>query len=278
MVNHANVEGLVVAVTGGARGIGLAIATLLHECGAKVAIGDIDETEAKAAGRRLGLALASPLDVTSEESFSTFLDGVEEALGPIDVLVNNAGVIAVGPAVDEPDAVTKRVLAVNAYGMILGTKLAVARMLPRGEGHVINIASAGAKMVVPGIATYCATKHAVLGFTDAVRLENRRSGIEFSVVMPSLTKTEMLDGIGTARGFKDLEPADVARAVLGLIKKPKPHAIVPRSFGAVALASRRFLPRPAYEFAERVLGAERVFQDDVVPERRVDYVKRSGTS
>ena len=95
-----------IAVTGGARGIGLAIATALHGLGAKVAIGDIDESAAKEAGSRLGLEVCRGLDVTDRQSFTDFLDNVEGQLGPIDVLVNNAGLIAVGSAVDEADAIS----------------------------------------------------------------------------------------------------------------------------------------------------------------------------
>jgi NAD(P)-dependent dehydrogenase (short-subunit alcohol dehydrogenase family) len=103
-------------------------------------------------------------------------------------MVNNAGVVAVGSAVDEDDAVTRRVLDVNIYGVILGTKLAAQRMLPRRKGHIINIASLGGVLPTEGIATYCATKHAVLGYTDTVRMENRARGIHFSAIMPTLTK------------------------------------------------------------------------------------------
>src|SRR5271163_4434138 len=91
----------VIAITGGARGIGLATATVLQGLSAKVAIGDVDELAAKEAGSRLGLEISCALDVTDRDSFTTFLDTVEKQLGPIDVLVNNAGVIAVGSAVDE---------------------------------------------------------------------------------------------------------------------------------------------------------------------------------
>ena len=273
-----DVRGAVVAVTGGARGIGLAIATRLHQEGAIVAIGDVDETEAVSAARRLGLRVAHRLDVTDVHSFEGFLDVVEQELGPIDVLVNNAGIIAVGQAIDEPDAVTKRILAVNAYGPILGSKLAAGRMRRRGVGHVINIASASGLMPVPGIATYSATKHAIVGFTEAIRLENRSTGISFSAVLPSLTKTQMIDGVGRARGFKNIEPEDVAKAVADLIRRPKPRVVVPRSFGVVALAGRRFMPRPVYEVLERLLGAERVFQADVDVETRAAYVRRTETS
>ena len=221
---------------------------------------------------------ALALNVTDRDSFTSFLDAVEEGVGPLDVLVNNAGIIAVGPAIDEPDDVTRKVLDVNAYGPILGTKLAAARMRGRGRGHVINIASAGAVMPVPGIATYTATKHAILGFTEAIRLENRRSGIHFSLVLPALTNTQMIDGVGRAKGYRNNEPEDVARAVAELIRRPKARAVVPRTFGTVALAGRRFLPRPVYEALERGLGAERVFQGDVDAAKRTTYARRTGTS
>src|SRR5689334_12991996 len=109
-MNADSVANKVIAITGGARGIGLAIATVLRGLGGKVAVGDIDPVDADA-GRRV--------DVTDRQSFTDFLDGVENDLGPIDVVVNNAGVIAVGGAVDETDAVTRRVLDVNVYGVIL---------------------------------------------------------------------------------------------------------------------------------------------------------------
>ena len=264
----ASIDKKVVAITGGARGIGLAIATMLHRRGARVAIGDIDGAAADIAGSRLGLGAVATLDVTDPRSFESFLDVVEQRMGSIDVLVNNAGIISVGPAIDETDDITRRVLEVNLFGVMIGTKLAAARMRTRRSGHIINIASTSAVMPVPGIATYSATKHAVLGFTDAIRLENRRSGIHFSTVLPALTNTEMIAGVGHARGIKNIEPSDVAQAVYHLIEKPRSRVVVPRSFGVIALTGRRFLPQPIYEAVERALGAERVFQGDADNTRR----------
>jgi short-subunit dehydrogenase len=266
----------VVMITGAARGIGLAIARHLHERGARVAVGDVDAAELSAVAERIGFASHLAVDVTDPDSFGAFFDAVEAELGPVDVMINNAGVISVGPAVDEPDANTRRVLAVNAYGVILGTKLATARMRERGRGHVINIASLGAVMPVPGIATYSATKHAVLGYTDAIRLENARSGIRFSVILPALTNTEMIAGVGRARGIRNIEPEAVAAAVARVIERPRPRVIVPRSFGVIALAGRRLLPQRTYEAVERALGAERAFQSDVDPRRRRGYTERTG--
>jgi short-subunit dehydrogenase len=267
----------VIAITGGARGIGLATATVLHGLGAVVAIGDIDRSAVKEAGSRLGLKLARRLDVADRRSFTDFLDTVEDQLGPVDVLVNNAGIVAVGSAVDEADAITKRVLEVNIYGVILGTKLAAQRMLPRGHGHIVNIASVGSLLPVEGIATYCATKHAVLGYTDAVRMENRGSGVHFSAILPFLVNTDMIAGAGHAKGFKNVEPDGVARAVANVIAKPKPHVFAPRSFGRV-VAAQRFMPLRAREATARALGNGRVFTSDVEVDKRTAYARRTGTS
>jgi short-subunit dehydrogenase len=267
----------VIAITGGARGIGLATATVLQGLGATVAIGDIDRSAVKDAGSRLGLKVARRLDVTERRSFADFLDTVENQLAPIDVLVNNAGVIAVGSAVDEADTVTQRLLEVNIYGVILGTKLAAQRMLPRGHGHIVNIASLSSVLPVEGIATYCATKHAVLGYTDAVRLENRRSGVHFSAILPTLVNTEMIAGVGHGRGLRNAEPEDVARAVAGVIAKPKPRVFVPRSIGMVATA-QRIMPRRLMEATGRGLGTHSVFTTDVEVDKRTAYARRTGTS
>lgn len=267
----------VVAVTGGARGIGLAIAKALHGLGARVAIGDIDEAAVKESGDRLGVEVGRGLDVTDRQSFTEFLDDVETRLGPLDVLVNNAGVIAVGSAVDEADNVTQRLLDVNVFGVILGTKLAAQRMLPRRRGNIVNIASLGGVLASEGIATYCATKHAVLGYTDAVRLENRGSGVHFSAILPTLTNTDMIAGVGHAKGFKNAEPEDVANAVVGVIARPESRVFVPRSMG-YTVASQRLMPLRVAEAMGRALGSGRVFTSDVQTEKRKGYADRTGTS
>jgi short-subunit dehydrogenase len=276
-MKRVSVAEKVIAITGGARGIGLATATLLHGLGAKVAIGDIDRSAVREAGSQLGLEVGRRLDVTDRRSFTDFLDTVEAQLGPVDVLVNNAGVIAVGSAVDEADTTTQRLLNVNIYGVILGTRLAAKRMLPRGHGHIINIASLSSVLPTEGIATYCATKHAVLGYTDTIRMENRGSGVHFSAILPTLTNTEMIAGVGHTRGFKNAEPDDVARAIAGVIAKPKARVFVPRSLG-VAVATQRFMPRRVAEAMARASGKGRVFTSDVEVDKRTAYARRTGTS
>jgi NAD(P)-dependent dehydrogenase (short-subunit alcohol dehydrogenase family) len=275
MAAGAVINGKVVAITGGARGIGLATATALHRLGAKVAIGDIDEVAVKEAGTELGLDLYAKLDVTDRASFEAFLDEVERQLGPLDVLINNAGICPTGNAVDESDQITSRTIAVNVFGVILGTKLAAARMIKRRKGHVINVASLAAITPMPGIATYCATKHAVLGYTDTVRIELRGSGVAFSSVMPTLTNTAMVDGVSSARGLRNAEPEDIASGIVGLIAKPKPHLMVTKAAGLTTLFMRNFTPRRLNEAVRRLIRADVIFSEGVDVNKRKDYEERA---
>jgi NAD(P)-dependent dehydrogenase (short-subunit alcohol dehydrogenase family) len=268
------VKGKVIVVTGGARGIGLATATALHNLGAKVAIGDIDEVTVKESGAALGLDVYGKLDVTDRNSFSEFLDTVERQLGPIDVLVNNAGIMPVGRIIDESDAVTHRILDINVFGVILGSKLAAQRMVPRGSGHVINVASLAGEMYAAGLATYCASKHAVVAFTDSARVEYRASGVKFSMVSPAFVNTELIAGTQGARGFKNAEPSDIADAIVGLVARPKPRVRVTRVAGAM-VASQKFMPRVFAEGLNRLLGGDHVFTDGVDVERRKAYEARA---
>ncbi|MBZ4561121.1 SDR family oxidoreductase [Mycobacterium avium subsp. hominissuis] len=264
----------VVVITGGARGIGLATATGLHKLGAKAAIGDIDEVRVKESGAALDLDVYGKLDVTDPHSFSDFLDEVERQLGPIDVLVNNAGIMPLGRVVDESDAVTRRILDINVYGVILGSKLALARMIPRGRGHVINVASLAGETYLAGAATYCASKHAVVGFTDAARIEYRRSGVKFSVVKPTFVNTELIAGTSGAKGVRNAEPSDIADAIVKLVAHPRPRVRVTRTAGAI-IASQKFMPRALSEGLNRLLGGEHVFTDAVDVEKRQAYEARA---
>jgi NAD(P)-dependent dehydrogenase (short-subunit alcohol dehydrogenase family) len=274
MAHASAVNGKVIAITGGARGIGLATATMLHRLGAKVAIGDVDEAAVKENGADLDLGFYARLDVTDRESFTAFLDDVERELGPIDVLVNNAGICPAGGFADEPDEITARTIDINLFGVILGTKLAAARMVTRRKGHIINIASVGAVNPVPGIATYCATKFAVLGYTDTARLELRGTGVTASVVMPTLTNTSMIDGVASAAGLKNAEPEDIAKGIVALIAKPKPHLTVTRAAGVLIGLTRR-LPLGLYEAMNRAMNADKIFVDAIDKPERRDYEDRA---
>jgi NAD(P)-dependent dehydrogenase (short-subunit alcohol dehydrogenase family) len=250
--------GQVVAVTGGARGIGLATAQELLRRGARVAIGDIDEDAARKAAVHLGVnCLGMSLDVTNRESFDSFLDRVTAEVGPIDVLVNNAGIMPLGPIENEADALTRRIVDVNLHGPILGTKLAIARMRPRGRGHVVNVSSGVGRVGLAGAATYSATKFGIVGFSEATRSELQGSGIAVSCVLPMIVNTELGAGLSTVKGQKTVEAVDVARAIVATLVKPQFETWVPRTAGWL-FRVMSMLPRGSSDALSRRVGASNV--------------------
>ncbi|WP_182358441.1 SDR family oxidoreductase [Tomitella gaofuii] len=251
------VSGKAVAVTGGAQGIGREIARLLVESGAWVVIGDRDVDAARSTAAELGpRAVALALDVTSTESFLGFLTGAEDAVGPLDVLVNNAGVMWVGPFDAEPDSATDAMLAVNLRGVIRGVRLAAPAMRERGAGHIVTVASAAARLAPPGEATYAATKHGVLGYLTAVREELRGSGVAITAVMPVVVDTKLAEGTD-AGGAALLQPEDVAQAVASAIRRPRFEVTVPGYVGPLARAVA-LLPQRVRDAVHRRLVPDQV--------------------
>ncbi len=250
--------GQVATITGGARGIGRATAEALVRRGMKVAIGDLDVAEAQRTADALGGGtIALPLDVTDRASFAAFLAETERALGPVDVLVNNAGIMPIGPFLDESDEVTRRQVDVNVHGVITGMKLALPGMVARGRGHVVNLGSAASMVGLAGEAVYCGTKFAVLGLTEAVREELRGTGVELTVVMPNLVATDLGSGMTAARGSKTLTPDAVAEAILGAIERPRLEVPVPAALGP-QLRLRRLLPVRARDAITRALRMDEI--------------------
>jgi NAD(P)-dependent dehydrogenase (short-subunit alcohol dehydrogenase family) len=246
-----SLTGKVVAVTGGGRGIGRAIAQALTGHGARVAVCDLDAATAEAAPAELGLAV----DVTDHAAFSAFLDEVEQRLGPLDVLVNNAGIMAVTPLIEEEPASIARQLDLDLHAVIHGTQEAMRRMIPRDTGHIVNMASIAGRTGFPQLATYCAAKHGVVGLSEAVRTELRGTGVEVSVVMPGIVRTELATGLGEARGVKTVTVEDVAEAVVAALQVPRFDVYVPRNTGMLVQLGAA-LPRRAREAVARAIGAD----------------------
>ncbi len=268
-----SLSGKVVAITGGARGIGKTTAQALVRKGCRVALGDLDLEPAEQTAAELGGGtVAIQLNVTDRDSFSAFLDEAERQLGPVDVLVNNAGIMPVTPFEDESDDSIRRQLDINVYGVMLGTQLAVRKMKARGQGHIVNIASSAGKAGVPGIATYAATKHAVVGLTEAVRAECRGSGVELSYVMPITVNTQLIEGLADQRGVKRVEPEDVAKEIVDGLELGKVDIYVPREL-RVTVALGALLPRRAREAVARFMGVETVMTE-VDPVARRSYEER----
>jgi len=225
MKRSASLDGRVVAVTGGARGIGEATARALARAGARVAVGDLDVDLAATSAQSYG-GLALPLDVTSQQSFAGFLDQVEASLGGIDALVNNAGIMVIGRHLDAPLDAQLRQLDINLRGVILGCHEAALRMARRG-GQIVNIASLAGRFAAPGAAVYSATKAAVLALSDALDAELAEQGVRVSVVLPSFTNTGLISGTTAPALTPAIEPTQVAEAVVRLLRGYRPQATVP---------------------------------------------------
>jgi short-subunit dehydrogenase len=173
------------------------------------------------------------------------------------VMVNNAGIMPVGPFLEEDDAAAVRQLDINVHGVIFGMKEALPRMRQRGSGHVVNLASVAGKGGFPHLATYCATKHAVVGITEALHAEFDGENIEFSCVMPALVNTELTSGVKAGRGVEKAEPQDVADAVVDALRVPRFDVFVPKSVGRIN-KFMSFLPRGGREAIARALDADKV--------------------
>jgi len=250
--------GQVAAITGGARGIGNETARHLIAQGMRVALGDLDAETTEAAAAELGAnARGYGLDVTDRASFEAFVDALEADLGPLDVLVNNAGIMQLGPFLEEDDVVAERQIDINVHGVLHGMKIALPRFVARGRGHLVNIASSAGKGGFAGGATYCGTKHFVVGVSEAVRGELRETPVEISCVMPGVVNTELSAGLKEARGIKNVDPGDVAAAIVECLRVPRFDVFVPKSIGPISQVMS-VLPRSGRERISRALKADQV--------------------
>jgi NAD(P)-dependent dehydrogenase (short-subunit alcohol dehydrogenase family) len=265
--------GKVVAITGGARGIGRATAAALLVHGARVAIGDLDEALCVRVAGELGAGTVGlPLDVTSRNSFTHFLDEVERQLGPLDVLINNAAVQPVGEFVRESDAVTEHAFDVNLGGTALGCKLALERLLPRDTGHIVNVASGLGRTAVPGATSYCATKFAVVGLSESLQAELADTNVELHLVLPGFVDTEMSAGLKGVRGMAPLTPEQVASGIVEAIQFGRAETFVPRSLGRL-VALQPLMPRRPAALIRGLLRSNHLMTD-VDPLERAAYEAR----
>jgi NADP-dependent 3-hydroxy acid dehydrogenase YdfG len=246
--------GAVVAITGGARGIGRAAAEAFARRGAQVWIGDRDADAVARTADELGVHGVA-LDVTDRESFAAFLD----AAGPVDILVNNAGIMPLGPFLDEDDAVSAATLDVNVRGPMLGMRLVLPGMIERGRGHVVNVASMAGKLPLSGMAVYNASKYAAVGLSAAVREEVAGTGVSVSAVLPTAVRTGLTEGVRLGGGLPTIDPEQVAEAIVRSCVGRRAEYPVP-GWLAAAQPVLGVTPEWVVRAAKRALGGDRAYR------------------
>jgi len=241
-----------------------------------VCVADLDGEAAATAASAIG-SRAHPfqVDVRSAGSVAELLRTVEQTVGGIDVLVNNAGVMPTGRFLDETPATTETVLSVNVAGPVHGMRAVLPGMIARGRGHVVNVASMLGKTELPGLATYTASKHAVVGLTAAVRAELGGTGVSLTAVLPGIVNTELIAGIQIPRIVAMLarvEPEDIAAAIVSSCARRPNEVVVPWWLGLYPML-RPFIPQRLELLARQLLGHDRAVRA-VDPEERAAYAER----
>jgi len=272
-----SLQGKVVAITGAAGGIGLTTARMFAEAGASVLMSDLDAERLESAVAEVSRAAAAtrgfPADVTKPSDVEALVEEARRAHGRLDIMVNNAGVLATGPFDAMSDQTLARHIQVNLLGVMYGT-LAAARVMRAqpGGGHIVNIASLAGLSAVPGAAAYCASKFGVRGWTLSCALELRDTPVRLTVVCPDAVETPMVERAAEEGGSpiifsgNTLAPEQVAEVILRVIGKPRREVGIP--------ASRAFLAKFSALFPETAHWALGFF------ERlgRKNIARRGGTS
>jgi clavulanate-9-aldehyde reducatase len=234
------IEGKVVAITGGSSGIGEATALACAKAGAKVALGArrTDRIEALAARIRDegGEAVAIETDVADEASARAFVEGAREQLGGLHGLVNNAGVMLLGPVEAADTGQWRTMVEVNCLGLLYCTHAALPIMREEGAGHIVNVSSVAGRVAALGSAVYNLTKWGVVGFSEGLRQEALHANIRVTIIEPGFVETELqghnegnpivMEAIEKMRDQMDpLQADDIAEAIAFALTRPQHVAI-----------------------------------------------------
>lgn len=185
------INGKVALITGGASGIGAAIADAFDQKGAHIAIVDLDEETAGQKADKLSTARAFKCNVANPADVAVMVDAVYEVFGRVDILVNSAGIVELAPAEELTFAAWKKTLDVNLTGSFLVAQAVGKRMIEAGGGKIINLASQAGSVAIEGHVAYCASKFAIIGMSKTLALEWGQHGITVNTLSPTVVLTEL---------------------------------------------------------------------------------------
>jgi short-subunit dehydrogenase len=232
--------------------------------GCRVVITDIDAEELEKTRKELeekGYEVHSYVhDVSDREACFKLAEKVGSEVGPVDVLVNNAAVAINESVLDTTERQFRRITDVNYLGQVWMMQAFVPTMVRRGSGHVVNMCSIAGKVAAPKMGAYCATKFALIGITDAIRLELKGTGVDFTIINPGYIATGMFEGSKppVITGWQD--PAKVSAAVVDAVKKNKAEVFVPRFVPRLTAFLRGLGLPKMLDFNFRLLGVDKTFE------------------
>ena len=257
----SEITGARCVVTGGARGMGRLLAKRFLEDGARVVLLDVDGAELDKTCKELsalGYVRGIRVDLTDGEALYEAAAEAEADLGGVDILVNNAGVVTGGPLAEVSDARHELTYAVNILAVVRMTRALLPGMLERGRGHVVNMASAAGLTAVPLQTTYCSSKWAAVGFSEALRAEMNHLGhpVKVTCVCPGYVDTGMFDGVKAPLTMPMLDPDDVVDSVIKAIRTEQRTVTMPLIVGAVPLM-RAVMPGALVDRISDILGVNK---------------------
>jgi short-subunit dehydrogenase len=256
------IDDRLVLITGAAAGLGREMAFAFGARGARLALLDRDgetlDRTVRDLERQAFRVQAYPCDVTCSPVLETVVAAVEREGGPVEILVNNAGIAVGKPILEAGMDEIRRVIEVNLLALMDLTKRILPAMTRRNRGHIVNIASAAGLLAMPRLAPYCASKFAVVGFSDALRQEMKKygcNGVKVTCVCPSVISTGMFDGFRPPRLNPLLAPEAVARRVVRAVAADRDYVKMPFMVHLIPLF--RLLPAGLMDRIGAILGTAR---------------------
>ncbi len=259
------IKGKTVLITGAARGMGRQHAVAFAREGARVVATDINGEELAGTVTQIfeeeGYRIYSyEHDISDRDACFELRERVESEVGPVDVLVNNAAIAMKGTVMEQSEDSVRRIFDVNFLGQLWMMQAFVPGMVDRGGGHVVNICSVAGKVGVPWLGTYCATKHALVGLTDALRQELKSYNVRFTIVNPGYTKTGMFAWANAPLVQPWQDPQRVSDAVVAAIKKNRAEIFVPCLAGRLTALIRGLGSPWLMDLVSAVTGLARSFK------------------